>query len=543
MDSPRIEARPTPHPGKFDHAKTFRKVHYAKKHQRTDIRPDNWGKFGYWQTNVMDLIGKGTFEETIPRVHIKDTSVREFIEKYEKPGLPVIIQGLMDDWPAMQNWEWSRLERKYRHGSFKVGEDDDGHRIKMRLKYFLDYLRHQTDDSPLYLFESACEDATRTAGLLEDFRIPDVFPFDLHCVLGLDDRPPHRWFLIGPKRSGTTVHRDPIGTAAWNALQSGEKRWCLFPPDLPKEIVKAKGLRREGEDDEAIDWFAKLLPRLKRREGPGKLRILEGTQGPGEIIFVPPRWWHAVVNLSDTVACTQNFVSLANFDLAWKEMRRGRKKLAVRWLNRLDTFFPELAHRARQLNRADNWRMHNEPRRAGGDHSSSDSSSSSSSSSEASTEMSADLEDIEEELMGLESRWPADLKEAVEARRNEAVGSDGAAKASRSRRRRHKVPQNGEQRGGGGDVTMTPVEGHVGGQGGGTQSEEAPVGAVGNGHGVNMPQAPAAFEISGSGGSSSSSSLQTAGGGVCGPSRMGRRSSGRRAGAGGGGGGQPLSAV
>jgi histone arginine demethylase JMJD6 len=50
------------------------------------------------------------------------------------------------------------LYEKYKDAEFKCGEDDDGHKLKIKLKYYLEYLIHNKDDSPLYLFESSLED-------------------------------------------------------------------------------------------------------------------------------------------------------------------------------------------------------------------------------------------------------------------------------------------------------------------------------------------------------------------------------------------------
>jgi len=89
--------------------------------------------------------------------------------------------------------------------------------------------------------------------------------------------PPHRWFLIGPKRSGTEIHYDPLGTSAWNSSIMGHKRWLMIAPDprITKSLVRGRHLLKKGEDDEAINYFDFILPRLKESEGH-RLNMIEG---------------------------------------------------------------------------------------------------------------------------------------------------------------------------------------------------------------------------------------------------------------------------
>ena len=80
---------------------------------------------------------------------------------------------------------------------------------------------------------------------------------------------------------------------------------------------------------------------------------MQFVQYPGETVFVPGGWWHAVLNLDDTVAVTQNYSSSGNFRRVWRITRTSRKKMAAKWFNKLQVLNPELAQMARDVDRAD----------------------------------------------------------------------------------------------------------------------------------------------------------------------------------------------
>lgn len=51
-------------------------------------------------------------------------------------------------------WVKQKLIKDFGEKEMKIAESDSGKKIKIKLKNYIHYLIHQTDDSPLYLFEN-----------------------------------------------------------------------------------------------------------------------------------------------------------------------------------------------------------------------------------------------------------------------------------------------------------------------------------------------------------------------------------------------------
>ena len=358
----------------------------------------------------------------VERRHADHLSVQEFISRYETPRVPVLIAGLMDDDDddeqqqqqqqqqgrqqqsggakptrrrpfalCSKDWQPERLLRRFANHKFKVGNDDDGYPVRVKFKHFYTYCRGElgdaecasADDSPLYVFDgtfanrgrgAVAPDAEGGNGLRGDYKVPSYFQEDLLKHAGRA-RPPYRWFVLGPPRSGSGCHVDPLATSAWNALILGHKRWALLPPETPTRLVKPPGVERE-----AATWFRAVLPRLRvlhlRKHGANKsldvpdadsddvasslpplteedvtsfTELHECIQHPGDVLYVPHGWHHAVLNGPDdfSVAVTQNYVSTANFTDAYAICMKKRPKMTKRWLTGLETARPDLAVAAR----------------------------------------------------------------------------------------------------------------------------------------------------------------------------------------------------
>src|SRR5207249_2766495 len=93
----------------------------------------------------------------------------------------------LEDWNKEGYWK-TDLNQRYKDEKFKVGEDDEGYPVRIKLKYFLEYLVNQQDDSPLYLFESAIEDRKEAKKMKNDFEIPKYFRDDLFSIVGPDQK-------------------------------------------------------------------------------------------------------------------------------------------------------------------------------------------------------------------------------------------------------------------------------------------------------------------------------------------------------------------
>ncbi|WKY08126.1 hypothetical protein Q1695_007542 [Nippostrongylus brasiliensis] len=316
-----------------------RRVAAARYKDRPDL-----AKIGWCPLKLASKFALPPLVDKMPRVDGTTLSVGDFVEKYEKPRTPCILLGLTDKWKAHKNWTIENLIEKYGDEAFKCGESPQAEAVRMKFKYFAEYMKTTNDDSPLYIFDPHFGKRWTTEDMLLDYQVPEIFNNDLFDVMeGEKKRPENRWIVIGSARSGTNIHIDPLGTSAWNALIHGHKRWVFIHPDAPRELVHIPKDQRGVHPKEAVTWFSTVYKRICDGDWPfDKYPVLECRQNPGETVFVPCGWWHVVINEDETVAVTQNFCSRTNLVHVYPTLVEREPRLAELFAKRLRERHPEL---------------------------------------------------------------------------------------------------------------------------------------------------------------------------------------------------------
>jgi hypothetical protein len=224
-------------------------------------------------------------------------SVEDFVRDFENPNKPVLIERAIDDWPDLSKWDREYMLQQAGDVAFAAGPVD------LKLKDYYTYADLVEEERPLYIFDSKF--AEKAPELALDYDVPKYFREDLFSLLG-QARPDYRWLICGPARSGSSFHIDPSSTSAWNAVIRGAKKWVMYPPHvIPPGVHPSTDGAEVASPVSLTEWFMNFYEQTRRM----KEKPVECICRAGEVVFVPNGWWHIVINLEDSIAITQNYVS------------------------------------------------------------------------------------------------------------------------------------------------------------------------------------------------------------------------------------------
>jgi hypothetical protein len=235
----------------------------------------------------------------------------EFRKEYMIPKRPVVLTGVMEQWPGL-NWSIDYLGRRFGDDTLPVRQFEEdsqwgAHRVsEQKLSDFLSTVMSApwkgTGRAPLIDSSAFFE---RYPELREDVPLWSYFdnwiarlPPELRAR---HENLSHGWILIGPERAVYNLHYDYWSAHACIVQFEGRKRVVLYPPDQRAPLYSG----RVDVDNPDLAKFPEFPYAQGRMEA-----ILE----PGDIAFVPSRWWHQVGYLTPCLSLNSFIVNTSNVE-------------------------------------------------------------------------------------------------------------------------------------------------------------------------------------------------------------------------------------
>ncbi len=223
--------------------------------------------------------------EQIPRV--KTITKEEFLREYVALQKPVVIENLIEDWPAYKKWNLSYInsvagdknvplyDDRPINSKFKFNEPH----THMKMSKYIDLLNKKPTNYRIFLYNLLKE----VPELQKDFEYPNI---------GLSFMKKMPMLFFGGINSKVFMHFDIDLANILHFHFHGEKQCILFPPSQTRHLYKVPHslISHQGIDFQNPDFE--------------KWPVLEKAQGyitnlkHGETLYMPEGYWHQMTYLT-----------------------------------------------------------------------------------------------------------------------------------------------------------------------------------------------------------------------------------------------------
>ncbi|XP_015379377.1 PREDICTED: lysine-specific demethylase 8 [Diuraphis noxia] len=224
----------------------------------------------------------------VPTLH--QPSLETFLRDFLKSKTPVKITGHMEHWPALNKWRDLNYLVKLagaRLVPVEIGSsyaDADWSQKLITLEEFINTHVVQEGEKPMYLAQHQL--FNQIPELKEDIRVPD------YCYLtDMDGVEPDINAWLGPKGTVSPTHYDPKNN--FLAQVVGSKYIILYDPKWTEYLYPYddKFLKNTAQVDP-------VKPDLCQFPNFSQVKATHCILNEGEMLFIPPGWWHRVESLS-----------------------------------------------------------------------------------------------------------------------------------------------------------------------------------------------------------------------------------------------------
>ena len=198
--------------------------------------------------------------QNVPRV--KNITKEDFTKLYFKPQKPVVIESLIEDWPAYSKWNLEYMKEIAGDKQVPLYDDrpvdykegfNEAH-ANMQMSEYIDLLKKEPTKYRIFLWNILKE----VPQLQNDFEYPDL---GLKLMKGLP------MLFFGGEDSHTFMHYDIDLANIFHFHFEGKKQCILFDQDQTKYLYKIPHSLIPREDIDFSDPDFSKWPALKHAKG------------------------------------------------------------------------------------------------------------------------------------------------------------------------------------------------------------------------------------------------------------------------------------
>ena len=265
--------------------------------------------------------------------HRSNLAYEEFAEKYLYPHKPVVITDALRSWRALSRWSPQFFKEEFGDMKFTIDAGNKG-TLEFTMDSFIDRVLASDESNPAPYFRNRVFQQTFPSLMGDVEPLPKyIFPnwmsehFLFKQVQGKLNRGGMMEIYIGGKGGAFPyLHYDGMATHAFLLQIYGQKRFILFDPNQEKYLYPSKDRPNHTQianidrpDLEKFPLFAKAKP-------------ISFVLEPGEMLFIPYRWWHTTKMLSPSISLSVNVLNASNWAALtdWASVRNPLVRVPIR---------------------------------------------------------------------------------------------------------------------------------------------------------------------------------------------------------------------
>jgi hypothetical protein len=212
---------------------------------------------------------------------VDSISKREFLERFVRPQVPVVIENLVGSWPAFEKWNFNYMRDKVGEKVVPLYDDrpvdyKDGFNephAKMKMSEYIDLLEREPTRYRIFLYNVLKE----VPELQKDYDFPDI------GLLLIKSLP---MLFFGGEDSFTFMHYDIDLANILHFHFQGEKECILYPFGEKKHLYKVPHslITHESIDFSKPDF--EKWPALRNACG------YRARLSHGQTLYMPEGFWH-----------------------------------------------------------------------------------------------------------------------------------------------------------------------------------------------------------------------------------------------------------